>query len=253
MKEQIKKALDIKDRAFDERNGEDTTEALRLIDDAIALLRRLWEQKKKVIDDPEADPGPDERDLIEALAEAYGVKGGILRSSGKPGQAAAAYREGKYFEQHRARRVENSYNLVQHLTNLMLSEPRRAGAPEWTVGGTNMWQELDEARVVLQRQLTTGGRGNDPWAAADMLTVQLLLAPRNPNGARATKEAYAEFEKLMPEAGVYKSTLRAFEDLKAGLEGVPEGERSENLNVLLSQLGVITAWLRDGFEEAKKR
>jgi hypothetical protein len=37
------------------------------------------------------------------------------------------------------------------------------------------------------------------------------------------------------------------------LEGVAEDERSENLSFLVGQLGLVTEWLRDGFEEAKSR
>ena len=263
MKEQITKAIGIKSRALSMRDsGEqnDLRKALALMDKAIGILKGLWEQRKDLINSPDHDASPDERDLVAALAETYGVKGGILRSLRNFEGAIDAYDEGFKFEQHRARKVDNSYNLIQRLTNRVLAEPHMAGNPEWRIvikdehgdkETKSMSQELGDARVNLHHQLTTS-RGSDPWAAADMITIQLLLAPRKPlEGAGLVEEAYAKFRGLKPKPRVYESSLRAMKDLKDGLVQVPEGERSENLNVILARLDVITGWLREGLEEAK--
>ncbi|HEY0174566.1 MAG TPA: hypothetical protein VGB98_26355 [Pyrinomonadaceae bacterium] len=253
MKVQIEKALSVKDLAVDERDARDLGEALTLIDEAIEPLEELWAQKGEAIDAAGAGASPDERDLVAALAETYGVKGGILRSSGDPENAVRAYDKGLDFERHPARRVDSSYNLVQGLTNRVLAAPGVAGAAEWEVLSKDMWRELEEAGREIQRQLE-GSRRNDPWAAADMLTVKLLLAPRDPrDGARKVEQAYAEFEELKPKASVYESTLRALNDLKDCLERVDEDERSENLKVIVGQLGSITGRLREGAAEAKGR
>lgn len=253
MIEQIEKALAVKDSALVERDS-DTEEALRLVESAADTLDALWEQKKETIEAAGAEAGPDERALVEALAETYGVKGGILRSSGEPERAVRAYDRGNDFERHPAHKVENSYNLVQRLTNRVLAEPREAGAPRWVVESADMWKELEEARSVLRRQIENGGRGNDPWAKADLITVQLLLSARDPEkGEALIDEAYRKFDEMKPDAGVYRSTGRALEDLRAGLEQVPEGERPENLKALLGQLSALTSRLSAGFEEAKRR
>ncbi len=255
MKEEIAKALDEKDLALDARDSGNTTEALRLIDRAISCLKGLWEQKGEAIDSAGANASPEERDLVEALAETYGVKGGILRSSQDPVNAYHAYDDGLRFEQHEARKVDNSYNLVQSLINRVLAEPSKTGAlaPEWKVDSKDMWQELEEARGALQQQLATG-RGNDPWAWADMITVQVLLASKDPSiGRQRVENAYSQFENLRPKPRVYESTLRALEDLKRCLEQVAEDERHENLNFTVGQLDLITGQLKAGFEEAKTR
>lgn len=244
MKEQIKKALDYKDRALDARN-DDLPRALKLIDKAIALLEELWSQKGAAIDSAGANASPDERDLVEALAETYGVKGGILRSNGDPASAVGAYGKGLFFEQHQARKVDNSYNLVQRLTNRLLAEPNVVGSKEF-------WQELEQARDELQRQGTS--RGNDPWWAADVVTVQLLLTPQDPsNGKKLVQKAYEAFEKLEPGPGVYESAQRALEDLRNSLEQVAEGERSEKLKEFIGHLKGIIKEFDDGFEKAKTR
>jgi hypothetical protein len=257
MKEQIANALDVKTRALKARDSGDPGElkrALTLINSAADILDELWKQKGEAIDKAGADASPDERELVGALAETYGVKGGIQRSLGNSKDAVDAYDKGFEFERHQARKEENSYNLIQRLTNRVLIEPREAGAPQWKVDSKNMWEELEEARAELQRQVTTGGRGKNPWAAADVLTVHLLLAPRDPSeGRQRVKEAYTKFKELKPKPRVYESTLRALGDLKESLEGVAEDERSENLSFLVGQLGLVTEWLRDGFEEAKSR
>lgn len=253
MKEQITKALADKDLALDARDSGDLDEALRLIDRATGVLDGLWNQKGESINSAGANASPDERDLVEALAETYGVKGGILRSSGDPESAVHAYDKGLFFEQHPARKVDNSYNLVQGLTNRVLTAPGMVGAPEWEVLSRNMWQELEQARRELQQQLATS-RGNDPWAAADMIMVQLLLTPQDPsNGNQRVEQAYSEFEKLGPKPRVYESTLRALKDLMGCLGQVPEEERSENWKLVAGLLDSITEQFEDGFEKAKTR
>jgi tetratricopeptide (TPR) repeat protein len=252
MKEQIKKALGYKDRALDARADSDLPRALKLIDKAIDLLEELWSQKGEAIDSAGANASPDERDLVEALAETYGVKGGILRSNGDPESAVGAYDKGLFFEQHQARKVDNSYNLVQRLANRVLAAPHMVGATEWEVLSKDMWQELEKSRDELQRQGIS--RGNDPWWAADMVTVQLLLSPRDTShGRQRAQKAYEAFEQLKPKARVYESALRALEDLGNCLEQVAEGDRSKNLNVIVEQLKDITKQVEDEFEKAKTR
>src|SRR5215207_2305034 len=153
MKKQIKKALDAKAEALDLRDSgdpDDLIEALELTDGAVSLLEELWKQKGEAIDSAGENASPDEKDLVEALAETYGVKGGILRSRGDYEGAVRAYDKGLFFEQHKARKVDNSYNLVQGLTNRVLAAPSVAGSPEWNVFSKEMWGGLGKARDELQ-------------------------------------------------------------------------------------------------------
>jgi hypothetical protein len=255
MNDQIEKARAVKDRALLRRDSGDADGALKLINKAVAILEHLWKDRGEAIDKAAEDASPDERALVDLLAETYGVKGGILRSLKEFGEAVRAYDSGHEFERHDARKVDNSYNLVQRLTNRVLAEPGKAGAPRWDVLSKDVWRELESARDELDRQRKDGGRGNDPWAAADVITVQLLLAPKEPDGAQKVEKAYSKFEGLKPNPGVrvYESTLRALGDLKESLEQVDEGERSGNLKTILGQLDSITARLEEGLHKAKTR
>lgn len=246
MQEQIRDALKDKNDALDARKSGALDEALALVERAIGRLRELWEQNKGSAEGDGGGPSPDVQDLVEALAEAYGVKGGILRSKGDFKGAADAYGEGLPFEQHPARKADSSYNLVQRLTNRVLAAPREA-IPE------DLRLELEAARRELQRQLSTS-RGRDAWAAADMITIQLLQTPQDPShGGQLVGKAYSVFEGLKPrpKPRVYESTLRALEDFKQSLEEIPAGERSEDSNVIVGQLEQLIRQFREGFRKAK--
>jgi tetratricopeptide (TPR) repeat protein len=253
MKDQIERALASKDLALDARDSGDLERALVLIDTSTSQLDELWKQKSESIDEAGANASPDERDLVEALAETYGVKGGILRSSGQPDKAVHAYDKGLNFEQHSARKVDNSYNLVQALTNRVLAEPHLVGTRKWEVLSRNMWEELEKARRELQRQITTS-RGNDPWAAADMILIQLLLTPQDPlKGKQQIDKACSYFDDLKPKPRVYESTLRTLKDFKNSLEQVTEDKRSESWSIIIDLLSMIIKHFKEGFERAIAR
>jgi tetratricopeptide (TPR) repeat protein len=253
MKEQIASALVNKDSALRDRDAGNLESALSLITEATNQLDKLWEHKGESINRAGANASPEERDLVEALAETYGVKGGILRSDGKPEEAVRAYDKGLTFEQHPARKVDNSYNLVQRLINRVLVAPHRVGATKWEVVSKDMWKELEKAGHELHRQITTS-RVNDPWAAADMIMVQLLLDPQGSSkGKEQNDDALQKFESLKPKARVYASTLRALKDFEKSLEQVTEDNRLGSWKVVVDLLNTIVERLEEGFKKAKAR
>lgn len=253
MRDQIAEALDKKEAARDARESGDLNEALTLIEAATKQLDDLWQQRSPSIDKAGTSASPDERDLVEALAETHGIKGGIYRSAGRPENAVMAYDRGLIFEQHAARKVDNSYNLMQRLTNRVLVGPELVGAPTWGVLSKDMWKELEDANRELRRQIATS-RANDPWAAADLLTVQILLAPSNQAmGKQVVDEAWLKFESLKPKPFVYESTLRTLRDLKSGLKQVESDKRSEGSNTVAGLLDIVIQRFEEGFEKAKSR
>jgi tetratricopeptide (TPR) repeat protein len=253
MKDQIARALADKELARDARESKNLEEALTLIEAAAKQLDGLWEQNGESIDNAGPNASPDERDLVEALAETYGVKAGILRSIGQPEKAVGAYDRGLIFEQHPARKVDNSYNMVQGLTNRVLVAPNLVGAKEWKVLKRDMWEALENASSELQRQLRTS-RANDPWAAADMIMVQILLAPRDPpKGERQVDDACSYCESLRPKPFVFESTLRTLNDFKDSLDTVPPDQRLETWNIVVRLLDIVTERFNEGFRKARAR
>jgi hypothetical protein len=253
MQDQIDKAIENKNNARDAREIGDLEDAFALITAATEQLDELWKQRRESIDNAGANASPEERNLVEALAESYGVKGGILRSDGQPEQAVHAYDTGLTFEQHPARKADNSYNLVQGLINRVLVAPHLVGAPDWEVLGRNMWQELENASSELRRQIASS-RSRDPWAAADMIMVQLLLSPQDPgNGKQQVDEAWWKFESLKPKPFVYESTLRTLKDLEKSLEQVAEDRRLKGWDTVAGLLDTVVERFKVGFEEAKTR
>jgi hypothetical protein len=253
MKDQIAKAIENKNQARDARESNDLEEAFELITAATEQLDKLWKQRRESIDNAGANASPDERELVEALAETYGVKGGILRSKGQPEQAVHAYDTGLVFEQHSARKADNSYNLVQGLINRVLAAPHLVGAPDWEILGRNMWKDLENASSELRRQIATS-RSRDPWAAADMIMVQLLLSPQDlGNGKQQVDEAWWKFEGLKPKPFVYESTLRTLKDLEKSLEQVATDRRLKGWDTVAGVLDTVVERFQEGFEKAKAR
>jgi hypothetical protein len=257
MKEQIALALLTKEQARLVRE-KDPSEAMKLVQQATSQLDNLWEERRATIDAAGAGASPDERDLVEALAETHGVSGGIFRSAGRFKDAVREYERGLVFEQHAARKVDNSYNLVQRLLNCVLVAPKLAGAPEWKVESTDgksidMWRGLESAAGELERQTTTS-RVRDPWAAADKIIVQILLSPRTGKEAqRLIQEALAKFESLRPKPFCYDSTLRTLNDVKRSLGQIPKSESTEEALVISGHLDDVIKKLNKGFARARAR
>jgi hypothetical protein len=219
---EIQAALDAKDAARVHREDNELEEALIDIRDATTRLEALWREVEHSREARESDFSPPFRELVRALAECYGVQGGIYRSLGNASEAATSYDRGCYFEQHAARRKENSYNLVQRLVSRVFTDPPSYGGAKWHVMGEDMWSALVGAREIVQHQMNKKGRGIDPWAAADLVLLNVLLAPRSgSDAAREIKHSLDLFEASQYDAFVCQSTIRAFSELRRALRAAP--------------------------------
>ncbi|HYW14003.1 MAG TPA: hypothetical protein VE871_18710 [Longimicrobium sp.] len=209
----IKEALRRKDRARTAREDGDLERAAPLIEDACRLLEVLWGEYGDTIDAAGSAAGADERDLVEALAEVHGIRGGLYRSMGRYADAAAAYDRGFEFEIHPARSKESLYNRVQRLLNRVLWDPGAIRSAGWHVGGLDLWAELADAEKALRATSLS----RDPWAAADRLVVVFLQKGFGDD----VEKAWSELRALEPKAFVWKSTLRTLQDLRRELEHAP--------------------------------
>lgn len=225
MRQAIEYALRKKTRARSAREKGEYHRAAEHIDAALRQLEALWEERGAAIDRAGTGASGEERDLIEALADIHGIRGGIYRSLEKYADAVKAYDRGLKFEAHPARNVASSYNLVQRLANRALLQPEEIGRDAWRVENMDMWAELRQAEATLRKQ-TESSRARDPWAWADLLFIQLLLAPRLADGGRTIEETWSTLEGLSPKPFVYESTGRALADLRNEMESVPATARS---------------------------
>jgi hypothetical protein len=170
------------------------------------------------------DYSPKYRGVIQALAECYGVQGGIYRSLAQPEESIESYDRGYLFESHPGRNRDNSYNLVQRLTSRILADPVGCWLHEWKYKGIHLWVALSEAREVVLHQMQEGGRSRDQWAAADIVLLCVLLAPRAPaQGKAELEDALGRFYELDYDAFVYDSSIRALSELYAALSRVTSG------------------------------
>jgi hypothetical protein len=217
---EISSAVAHKNTARRHREDGEFNAALGQILTATRQLEALWHRERNDgADRAQDDFSPTLRDLVQALADCYGVQGGIYRSLGQTSKSIEACDRGHYFEQHRARKKENSYNLVQRLVNRIFDDPGSYGRVEWRSHGMDMWDALRDARDVLDQQMDSGGRSDDPWAAADAILVTLLLAPKLGSGATARiADAFDVFDGLDYDSFVCRSTIRALSELEATLK-----------------------------------
>ena len=243
-------------RAKNARDDKKYERAQRLIDDAKARLDELWEHHRQEVNKDGANATQEQRDLVAALAEVNGVRGGILRSRGAYELAIDAYEEGLLFEKHAARKLDNSYNLVQRLVNRILLEPASVSTRAWTVKGVNMHEALKEAETIIEQQINGtdqlgGTRQNDPWAACDLLFVRLLRGNQDSLDVRSRiEDAWNKLERTKPKDYVYESNLRVTKELIADLEKVPQANRSHELNRIIADLRNIRSRFEKGYANA---
>lgn len=224
MIEGIEQALRMKNRARTAREDEEYDRAVSHIEEARRQLEALWAERGTAIDEAGAGAGSEERALVDALAEVHGIRGGIYRSLKNYEEAIKAYDSGLRFEAHPARSADSSYNLVQRLTNRVLLRPAEIGVPGWIVERLDMGEELRNAARTLREQLQ-GSRARDPWAAADLVFLELLLVS-DPWQESRIEEAWSALQALKPRSFVYESTRRTLEDLRGAMEGVAAAQRS---------------------------
>ena len=242
-------AIQSKDAARVNREANKLNDALRDIGAATGQLQETLESARAQGDD---DSSPSFRELIGALAESYGVQGGIYRSLNKPEEAVIAYDRGYVFEKLFASSKENSYNLVQRLISRIFAAPSAYGRTTWLYEDHDMWMELAEARDEVRRQMDEGGRGGDPWAAADAMLLDVLLAPRLgvESAGRQIMESLERFEDLEYDPFVCASTIRAFTELKQKLAGAAPYPGAEGRALTIRYLQMAIARIKEFSEQS---
>lgn len=201
-------------------------EALALVDEAIQALDTEWRALP-----PAALISERGRKLAEALGDAYGTKGGILRSYGKYDQSCAAYDAGYGFESDERYRFANSYNLTQRLVARFLAEPERFEQDEWKNGNVVFPDSLVDAEGRIREQMS-GPRLNDPWAMADRALLLLLLLHDEPE----EQKTWRQIVSITPPAYVFSSTLSVIDDLRKQVQSKLGGSMSPRVAAIRARL-----------------
>ncbi|QKW11826.1 hypothetical protein [Verrucosispora sp. NA02020] len=181
--------------------------------DALARVEHLPHKPPPDTAQPDLSDVPIRSQLARALADAYGMLGGVEWRDNNLVRAADAYRQGRDIEQGDEYGVSDSYNLTNYLVVLILCSPGELSA---------MRAEL-EAAVDTVRAQVEGERRDQWWAWADYGLLSLLLG-RSESALRA----YERFELCGPPASDRLSCVRVIASLRsAGVvdgEALPDGE-----------------------------
>ena len=173
MSDVIDEARRLKSRALDARDAEDPVRAVRLLRQGEHRLRSALEElRARRGSEP---PGRQEVEIADQLVHILGSLGGTLRREGDYEGAIKAYDAARRLEAPESGYgIVNTYTLVQGLVSRVFLEPRSvlSGAPP--VHDRDVHDELLAARAEILRQIA-GSRSHDEYAAADLVTVGLLL------------------------------------------------------------------------------
>lgn len=215
------------------RKSEEWEEALALVGEAIEALESVWQTLTSA--DQTSERG---RKLAEALGDAYGTKGGILRSYGKYDLSCAAYDDGDVFEGDERYRFPNSYNLTQRLVARFLADPKRFEQDTWTDGKVTFPGSLVKAESLIREQMA-GPRLNDPWAMADRALLLLLLL----RDESEEQDAWGRIESIAPPAYVFSSTLSVIDDLRNRVQAELKGSKSPRVAEIRTRLDRVKQFL----------
>lgn len=203
MVDDLDEVLALKASAKSARDDGDWEGAISDLEEAIHLLNRMAET---------STPMPSW--LASELADTYGMIGGIHKRWGLLLDGAErqrhlkasleAYDEGFRYEQDLQLNDANTYNRVNRLVGRVLLNPRVLQKDGDAASETA--EELQKAEEILIEQIGSA-RQKDPWAHADLGTVQLLLD--SPNALSALHA----LDRLRPQAFVYDSALTTLEPL----------------------------------------
>jgi tetratricopeptide (TPR) repeat protein len=178
--------------------------ALQLIDEAIRSLDEARQTLSEAA--AAAERG---RKLAEAIGDAYGTKGGILRSFGKYDESCAAYDAGYQYEGSPQYGFANSYNLTQRLVARFLAAPERFALDVWRDKDVVFPESLEQAERTIRDHMA-GPRLNDPWAMADQAMLLMLLG----RDVSEEQSAWRRIKSARPPAYVFSSTLEVVNDLR---------------------------------------
>ena len=170
----IETARNLKGRALEARDRlGNYPRAHELLEEAEQLLRKTLAKLNRMQKSAETD-GSYEFEIHAQLAHICGSRGGVFRREGKLEEAVLAYGRGADEEATvRDSSRPNSYNLTQRLVLAAMIAPEAvldAGTP---AAGLRLKAEIESALREVKRQIATT-RGNDVYAAGDLLMLSLL-------------------------------------------------------------------------------
>ncbi|GIH02458.1 hypothetical protein Rhe02_05250 [Rhizocola hellebori] len=141
-------------------------------------------------------------EVAMALADAYGMLGGIEMRAGNLSEARQAYRSGQEIEQDPGYHIEDSYNLVNAIVAGLLIAP---------AGLTQMSTEIVAAAEVVRKQIASSRR-DQWWAWADYGMLSVLIGDDE-----EAHNAYRQFRSCGPAISDYESVVRVLISLAEGL------------------------------------
>jgi hypothetical protein len=156
----------LKERAMLSRDIDDFDDALTALNAAEKLILDELAQ----LDPSDGGPGRYQQSITKQLYHIRGSKGGVYRRMQSWRDAVNAYDEGYAVESG----FEDSYNLTQRLVTRVLTDPASAETAGAEVQGLDVRKELAAAATKISNQMSAT-RERDEYAAADLLTVTLLL------------------------------------------------------------------------------
>ena len=140
--------------------------------------------------------------LAGALADAYGMLGGVEWRQGDLTKALRAYEEGRALEETDDLAITDSYNLVNSIVVSLLLRPSEVNG---------LQHDLQVAISEMRAQLE-GERRDQWWAWADYAVLLLLTGDTD-----QAFDAYARFESCGPTLTDYQAVLRVLRDLADAL------------------------------------
>lgn len=146
--------------------------------------------------------------LVCALADCYGMLGGVHRRAGDLDRSIEAYDAGQEYEWNADHDVQNSYNITNAIAVRILQDPRSLAS---------LHDQIGRAIDFIWKQVN-GKRRNQWWAWADLGELRLLAGRFD-----EAREAYGEFRACGPRATDYESTVAILEELAKTVAGVDEG------------------------------
>lgn len=178
-------------RAYTKRELYDR--AAEYLEEAVTLLEPTLQAQLR-----DADAGGTSARLGAALADVYGMLGGVYRRLDRLEDALHYYSSGSVLEQDPALGLVNSYSLTNRHVIAFLLAPETE-EPDRTA--------IEDARAIVRAQ-AEGPRRDDWWAWADVGILSVLLGD-----PAAAEQAYRMFSRLGARATDFDSAASVLDEI----------------------------------------
>jgi tetratricopeptide (TPR) repeat protein len=195
LRERAKARTASADRRRRRNDAPDYSEPVEILGEAIDLLHaELKKSEARGADEAGDSSGA----LAGALADCYGMLGGVYRRAGDFDRSIEAYGQGETYELNPAYDVQNSYNITNAIAVRILKEPQSL---------RTQGEQIAEAIEFIEKQVK-GPRREQWWAWADLGELRLLAGR-----IEEAREAYREFKDRGPRARDFESTTSVLNEL----------------------------------------